>query len=54
MKQAKALEVRLNRADLIAYIAERDRQSKSKSANKAATTNSRRAPESMAWCTGGG
>ena len=48
MKQAKVHEVRLTRADLIAYIAERDRQRQSSTGGKVSKKSS--LPEGLRYC----
>ena len=50
MKQAKTPEVRLTRADMIAYIAERDRQLKQSAHTKAAAKKAGNIFEGMRWC----
>lgn len=45
MKQLKTQEVRFTRADLIAYIAERDRQTKSVSSRKSSASKSKNSAE---------
>lgn len=49
MKQLKTQEVRLTRADLIAYIAERERQAKSCTNRKTQASKSKNNQES-AYC----